>query len=122
MQIKVTNSRTGVTYQYDVEQMLLSLLNEPTQRKLRVYFNCTIWGSGEVITKTWDDRPLELDLNNPSPRLAQVLALLKAEIEEAQQVRAQKMLNIPGGTPSPAPTPTPSPAPVPTPTPPNRPT
>ena len=117
MEIKIVNPRTNLTYQYNVQELHFTLPDEPVQRKLRVYFCCTIRSGSEIVNpKTWDDQPLEIDLNNPPPRIAQAIALLKDEIEERQQVRARQMLNI---SPTPTPTKT-NPASVPTPTPLNR--
>lgn len=93
MQTTVVNTKTNVSYQYNVEELHFVLSDELSQKKLRVYFACTLWAGGEVVNpKKRDDRPLEIDLaNNSDPRIVQAMELLKQVIEEAQQARVLKM-------------------------------
>lgn len=93
MQITVTNPKTGIKYQYDVEDLHLALPSEQSQRIIRAYFSCTIKSGEEIVNpKTRDNQPLEIPLNNSvDPRVTQAMGLLKEVIEEAQQKRALKM-------------------------------
>lgn len=89
MQIKVTDSITGVTVVRDVERIDMRFPSSSTGRKIEVYImECICMGTKAFGQPHWIDRPLNLDFANP--KVAQAIQLLKEviEVEESKRIVA----------------------------------
>lgn len=93
MQIKVTDTATGITIIRDVERIDMRFPNSSTGRKMDVYFQeCICVGTKMFGKPNWITTPLTLDLDNP--KIVQAIQFLKDVIETEERNRIISDHNI----------------------------
>lgn len=93
MQIKVTDSATGITVIRDVERIDMRFPTSSTGRKIEVYLQeCICMGTKIFGQPNWIGKPLILDFANP--KVAKAIDLLREVIEVEEHNRIVADHNI----------------------------